>query len=282
MPLWSTSDFAGWSFLSPSYTDVERVTIPPAQELLDRVNRILDVNTDGAIAFDNGCGTGVMAGILKHYYPNLSLLATDASDGMIELLQEKVKKQGWKNIDARALDARHLKGIADNTFTHTFSTFMVCLAPDPDLIAREMYRVTKPDGILGLSVWADPYFGYFSSPWSKACRQFDEGYQRPMIMETSWTQGERVKDGLAKAGFKDIDVREESVPWRWENVESLAKYFFEGGHPGNVKMLHAFTERGGKIEKVRPEFEEIIREDYGKEGGYVEGAVMACLATARK
>ena len=36
-------------------------------------------------------------------------------------------------------DSRKLEGIADDSFTHTLSAFMICLAQDPHLIMQEMY-----------------------------------------------------------------------------------------------------------------------------------------------
>ncbi|KAF6219725.1 hypothetical protein HO133_003550 [Letharia lupina] len=278
----SVTDVEGWGAAAAAYAQVERVTTPPSQSLLNRVSAILPLNAPNTTAFDNGCGTGVLTTILKQQNPNVPLLAADYSDGMVDILKRRVQAQKLEEVTARVVDGRNLQGIKDGSFTHTFSTFMVCLAPEPDKIVAEMHRVTKQGGVLGLAVWGDPRFGPFSSPWEKACRRLISDYEPPMIMPAEWTLAENVKAGLEKAGFGDVDVWVENVAWRWDSVEALSGYYFEGGNPGNVKVLDSFKALGGKVDEARPIFERIIKEECGKEDGSVELRVPATLATARK
>ena len=272
----------GWTSVSQVYNNAERVTTPLAQSLLTRVNSLQPLTSPHVSVFDNGTGTGILIGLLKSTFPSLPVLATDVSPGMLSLLKEKIEKAGWENIDTRTLDSRHLDGIADDSFTHTFSTFMICLAPDPDLIAKEMYRVMQPGGVLGLAVWADRYFGFFNTPFTKACRMLVKDYEPVACMREEWTKGDQVKAGLIKAGFRDVDVREESEVWRWNNVKELSKYFFDGNNPGNEVMIESFRKQGGSVDQVRPLFEKVVEEDYAKEGGSIERSVLACLVTAWK
>lgn len=113
----------------------------------------------------------------------------------------------WKDVQTRTVDASKLEGIADGNLTHVFSTFMICLAPEPDLIAREMYRVIKPGGVLRLAVWADPYFGFCNMPWTKACRTVMPEYEAVAPMDGRWSQTEDVKANLEGVGFEIVDVR---------------------------------------------------------------------------
>ena len=177
-------------------------------------------------------------------------------------------------MQTRAVDASKLEGIADGNLTHVFSTFMICLAPEPDLIAREMYRVTKPGGVLGLGVWADPYFGFCNTPWTKACRKVMPDYEAVAPMDGRWSRTEDVKTNL--------ELREERIGWRWGSVDELVGYFFDGGNPGNEIMIESFRERGGDVGVVRGVIEGVVGEMYEREGGACEGDVVACLVVARK
>ena len=271
-----------WSVLAPIYIQVERLTTPFSQTLIDRVSTILPLTTPDSSAFDNGCGTGVLTAVLKQQHPQIPLLATDASDGMIDVMHRKIVDQKWDNVTARVLDSRHLFDVQTDSFTHTFSTFMVCLAPEPDQIVREMLRVTKPGGVLGLAVWGDERFGHFFTPWEQACRRLIPDYEAPAVMEAEWTVAANVEAGLDRAGFKDVKVWVEDSGWRWESAEALAKYVFDGGNPANVKVIESFKARGGNLQEARALYIKIANEEYGRGDRSVEVPIPATLATARK
>ncbi|KAL6720090.1 hypothetical protein ACLMJK_002011 [Lecanora helva] len=278
----SSHNPAAWDITSQNYNKVERLSFPFAKILVDRANSLSSLDDPKANVFDNGCGTGVMTAALKMGFPDISILSSDASPDMVKVLEDKVRKAGWGKVETQTLDARNLDGIADNQFSHTFSTFMVCLAPEPEKIVKEMYRVTKPGGILALGNWGDPYFSYFNNIWTKACQMLIPDYGSATIMGESWTRAENIRTGLQQTGFKDVDAWEEKVPWRWENVEELSKYFFDGGNPGNVMMFDSFRAQGGEVEQAKPLFKKLVKEEYGEEGDRVGGEVLASLATARK
>lgn len=275
-------DAAGWSTVSQAYAKTEYLMLPFARTLVHRVQSVRNLREPEAAAFDNGCGTGVLTSVLKHHYPDLPVLASDISEGMVDVGKSRASMAGWKTIRLKVIDGRNLEPIAADTFSHTFSTFMICLAAEPDVIAKEMYRVTQPGGVLGLAVWGEPYFVPFNTPWTKACRRFIPGYQPLQVMGSAWTRRDEIEAGLKKAGFIDIVAREEEESWSWESVGVMLKYFFDGGNPGNEAIIRSFSDQGGQIEEVRPEFEQVMREDHAGPGESIQGTVMACLATARK
>ena len=278
----SSTDSDSWGVLAPVYAHVERLTTPPCQSLLNRVSSLLPLSGSNTNAFDNGCGTGIVTSVLKEEYPQVPVLATDVSDGMISVLQTRISDRKWTDVTARVVDSRDLSGIHDNSFTHTFSAFMVCLAPDPDQIVREMLRVTKPDGVLGLAVWGDAGFGQFFAPWEKACRELLPDYRPPAVMGEEWTLDMNVRASLEKAGFKDIEVQKENQTWKWESAEELERYLFEGGNPLNVKVIESFKADGGDVEKARAIYVRVVKEDFSTGDGSVEIQIPATFATARK
>ena len=280
--LMSSSDGDSWGVLAPVYAHVERLTIPPCQSLINRVSGLLPLSNPNTHAFDNGCGTGIVTATLKEEYPQVPVLATDISDGMISLLRTRISDRKWTDVSARIVDSRDLSGILDNSFTHTFSAFMVCLAPDPDQIVREMLRVTKPDGVLGLAVWGDARFGQFFAPWEVACRELLPDHKPPAVMGEDWTLDTNVRAGLEKAGFKDVEVRKEDQTWKWENAEDLGRYLFEGGNPLNMKVIESFKVAGGDVEKAKAIYVRVAREKFSARDGSVEIQIPATLATARK
>ena len=270
-----------WSPFSAEYNAVERMTIPLVQEVVYEVNQLSPLDAPDAIAFDNGCGTGAVTIILKTAFPNLKLISTDISEGMIDQVVAKVEEKGWKNVEARVLDAADLKGIADSSITHTFSTFMLCLASEPHQILNEIYRVTKPGGILGFATWADPHFGFWTTPWTKACRELDPQYGPPYVMEPAWTLLDSVRVRLQDAGFKEVKLHHATSMWQWNSVQEAVDWFLEAGHPRNVAIARSWTERGRDIEEIKPGFTRALAEAYEQEDGKMVGPCIACIGTAR-
>lgn len=273
-----------WAAVAPVYYHVERLTTPPCQILINRVSQILPLDNPTTTAFDNGCGTGVLTTVLKQQYPHIPIVASDYADGMIDILKTKIQLQNWTGVSAQVADSRNLASVKDDSFSHAFSSFMICLAPDPDKIVAEMHRVLKPDGVLGLAVWGKPDFGPFTAPWEKACRQVMPDYESPMLMGEKWTLATNVREGLVKAGFRDVVVWEEECEWAWDGAGEVASYFFDGGNPPNQRWIESFRERGGRVEDVRGVFERLVAEEWGvgSGGGGVVLMAPATLATARK
>ncbi|KAL2037758.1 hypothetical protein N7G274_009483 [Stereocaulon virgatum] len=190
---------------------------------------------------------------------------------MIDAVKVRIKIRGWKHVEAAIVNSRDLADMPDNTFSHTLSTFMICLAPEPDRIAQEMYRVTAPAGILGLAVWADP--------WTKACKQLDPKYKRPRVMDDSWTDAEQVKSGLRKVGFTDIVLTTERGAWEWNNSDALLKYMLDGGNPGLRPLLDDWKALGRSVDEVKPLCGKMIEDLYGQPDGTVKGYLPAHLVT---
>ncbi|KAL8797484.1 MAG: hypothetical protein Q9195_000300 [Heterodermia aff. obscurata] len=272
-----------WDSVSTLYhTVVGQLTIPIAAGLVDWVHDNAPLNRPDVSVMDNGCGTGIVSSVLKRNYPTLPLLATDFSSGMIDEVLRNAEASGWTNFQARFLDSRNLTSVETESITHLFTTFMICLAPDPDQIASEMHRVLQHDGILGLAVWAEPNFGFFEAPWIEACQELDPTYEAPTIMDPAWTKPENIRRGLAKAGFERVEIKAEQQSWDWENVNAVSTYFFDGQNPGNTKWQDSWTGRGQSLDKVRPLFERKLEEAYGQSDGSLKGSMPFCLAIARK
>lgn len=109
---------------------------------------------------------------LRTRFPNIPIVAADLSPGMLEKIEKKLLPQ----VKCQVLDAIDLSPIVDRTFTHSLSTFMIQFTPDPFGALKEMYRVTKSGGTLGLCMWGELCF---DAPWEETVRQFEPDYTYP-------------------------------------------------------------------------------------------------------
>lgn len=98
---------------------------------------------------DLACGTGAIAE--RAASAGAEVVGIDLSPGLIETAQERAKQLGL-SIDYRVGDCENLE-VGDGAFDVVSSTCGVMFAPDHEATARELARVVKPGGRLGLANW---------------------------------------------------------------------------------------------------------------------------------
>ncbi len=84
--------------------------------------------------------------------PNGSVTCTDAVAEMVAGAESEARRQGLTNVAFRQCTADSLP-FADNSFDAVVSRLGAMFFPDPVAAMRELLRVTKPGGALGLVVW---------------------------------------------------------------------------------------------------------------------------------
>ena len=137
-----------WSLVAPGYDDaITPIMRPYAITTLDLLGltggrarlRLLDV----------AAGTGVVA--IEAARRGAEVLATDFAPGMVEVMRRRLAAEG---LDARAevMDGQAL-GLEDESFDLGTSTFGLIFFPDPLVGLRELSRVLRPGGRVGIASW---------------------------------------------------------------------------------------------------------------------------------
>jgi ubiquinone/menaquinone biosynthesis C-methylase UbiE len=147
---------AGTRWALPLYDPIVRLIGVEAarRELLDRASlrpghRVLDV----------GCGTGTMAVLIKRLYPNVDVVGLDPDPKALARARHKAERA--------ALVVRFDQGFADAmpypdaSIDRVLSSLMFHHLPSDVKkgTLREIRRVLKPDGFLGLLDFAGPEAG---------------------------------------------------------------------------------------------------------------------------
>jgi SAM-dependent methyltransferase len=105
---------------------------------------------------DVAAGTGKVA--LAAAARGARVIATDLTPQMVEWGRSESAAAGL-DIEWREADAEDLP-FDDERFDRVLSSFGAMFTPSPDVVTREMFRVTKPGGIVGLANWMpDGYMG---------------------------------------------------------------------------------------------------------------------------
>jgi len=90
--------------------NAERISAPLVVRMLKQIGLTADTNQPFRLV-DNGCGAGVVAAELQRLIrPEVmkesSVLCGDFPESMVELVQERIKGEGWVNTRAERIDAQ--------------------------------------------------------------------------------------------------------------------------------------------------------------------------------
>ena len=136
----------GWGPGAAQYQEVfAPFTGAFAADLVDR----LGVGPDDTV-LDVAAGTGAFA--LRAAARGAEVLATDFAPGMVETLERAAAKRTGGRLRAAVMDGQALD-LADDSFTVAASNVGVIFFPDIAAGLRELARVTRGGGRLGLTSW---------------------------------------------------------------------------------------------------------------------------------
>ena len=105
---------------------------------------------EGESWLDVACGTGGVAE--RAARAGARVTGIDLAPALIETAKQRAAELGLA-IDYRVGDCENLAGIDDASFDVVSSTFGVMFAPDHAAAARELARVVRAGGRLGLASW---------------------------------------------------------------------------------------------------------------------------------
>ena len=106
----------------------------------------------GARALDLCCGTGDMAAALRRQASEVEIVGADFSRGMLTRGSQKFQRD---RVEAVETDALHLP-FPDESFDLVVSAFGFRNLANYDAGLREIYRVLRPDGEVGILDFSEP------------------------------------------------------------------------------------------------------------------------------
>ena len=191
-----------WDVASQGYAEkiAPKMMETFAEEFVER----LDVNGNTE-ALEVAAGSGALTDTLAKNVK--SLLATDFSPKMIELVELKINNAGLTNVSFGLMDGQALE-IDDNTMNRAACSFGLMLFPDRHKGFRELHRVVRPGGKVMVSGWADPdrfeSFGLFMGAIQRAFPDFPKPASPPPIF--SLADLDSFKKQMEAAGFQNVHV----------------------------------------------------------------------------
>ena len=153
----------------------------------------------GDEVMDLGCGDGTTA--IPEAKLGAAVLGVDIAANLVAAGNARAIAEGLSNIRFQEGDASDLAGIEDGRFDWVVSVFGAMFAPQPDDVAKEIVRVTKPGGTIVMGNWipGDPTLVAQILKTSAAYSPPPpEGFVSPML----WGQEDKVTERFVGAGVE--------------------------------------------------------------------------------
>jgi SAM-dependent methyltransferase len=131
---------------------------PTAQRVLDMaapgIDRVVRSGRGGQLV-DIGTGTGALAIAAARRWPEVEVIAVDASSGMLDV----ARRQAGRSAPEVARRIRFVNELADRlplsdaSVDVVASSFVLQLVPDRGRVLREAHRILRPHGTLAYVTW---------------------------------------------------------------------------------------------------------------------------------
>lgn len=200
-------------------------------------------------ALEVGAGSGALTTHLATRVE--SLLATDFSPGMIEILSARMA--GASHVRCEVMDGTDLDAENDS-FDVAASSFAMMLFPSPRQGFEELHRVVRPGGRISISAWAGPdrfdAFSLFLDAVNRAYPDLPPPPAPPPVFSLS--NPDVFATQMTDAGFAGVSVdfvaRELTVPgfddaWRMMTVGAppVEVLFDRLGPDGRARVREALA-----------------------------------------
>ena len=212
--------------------------------------------TKGLKVLDLGCGDGTTA--LPAARLGADVLGVDIASNLVEAGNKRAQEEGLTNCRFQEGDATNLHELEDHTFDLVVSIFGAMFAPKPFDVAKEMVRVTRPQGRIVMGNWIpnDPTLVAqilkISSSYSPPS---PEGFISPM----TWGVENNVIERFAGAGVpqEKISFVRDTYTFNFpgppsELVDAFRKYY------GPTMNAFEAAEKNGRAGDLQKELEALF------------------------
>ena len=223
------------------YRSLSRVLAPAARDLCDAC-----AVSAGQEVLDVAAGDGNFALVCAG--EGASVVASDLAPAMVEAGRARTDAEGY-DVEWVQADAEELP-FGDDSFECVGSVFGAVFAPQPDVMARELFRVVRPGGTVGLTAWiqaASPpscsVYAGATCPRPPSCRSRKLWGDEETVRERLDGLAARMETELlaivweAESPEEFVDWLERDAPMQVAARESLSEEQLKASHADHIELV---------------------------------------------
>ena len=147
------------------------------------------------VVLECACGTGAISRAVAER--GQSLIATDASNGMLKVAKKKCKK--FSNVEFALADIMHLD-YADNTFDKVVAGNVIHLLEEPHAALKELERVCREGGQMIIPTYVNMEKKGKTGIFVRAIDKAGAGFKRQFTYEA-------YQEFFSEAGYTDVQFQ---------------------------------------------------------------------------
>ncbi len=216
--------------------------------------RVNSVEGPGARVLDVATGTGAaLIPAAQRVGAKGNVIGIDLSSAMVDEATRAARTMGLSNFEIRQMDAEQLE-FANNSFDAVTCAFALFFFPAMDVALREMRRVLKPGGRIGLTMWGKAPFDPAWKIFAEQVRAY--GVEVRMPQKVAYAP-EEVQALLSRAGFVEVETRSEAHEFVYATEEDWWQFQLTTGSRAAIERMSDETRARFKSEylaKLRASF----------------------------
>lgn len=194
-----------------NYPEIAKLLEPAARALVDAC-----AISAGQEVLDVAAGTGNAA--LLAAREGASVVASDLAPGMVARGRDRSRAEGvaieWVEADVEELP------FEDGRFDCATSVFGAMFAPRPDAAARELFRVVRPGGSVGMANWTP---ASFAARMFAVATKYGPAPERPAPASV-WGDDDAVRERFGGLGGS-VELDRRALRWEFESLDEMREFF---------------------------------------------------------
>jgi len=213
--------------------------------------------TKGLQVLDLGCGDGTTAILAAKR--GADVLGVDIASNLVAVGNKRAKELRLTNCKFQEGDASDMQGVQDRSFDLLVSIFGAMFAPKPFDVAKEMVRVTRPDGRIIMGNWI-PNDPTLVAQILKICSVFTppppEGFVSPM----TWGVESSVTDRFVAAGVaaEKISFTRDTFTFNFSGTPAEFVGQFKNYYGPTMNAFEA-AGKSGRVADLQTQLEDLFR-----------------------
>ena len=234
------------------YPRIAERILPVARALVDAC-----AISAGQEVLDAAAGNGNVAVLAAE--EGASVVAADFSPAQVELGRARTEAEGL-NVEWVVADVEELP-FEGERFDCCASVFGAMFAPRPEVAARELFRVVRPGGTVGLAVWGPYGFqGEYFEMTARYAPPPPEGIPSPR----DWGLEDIARKRL-EPHASSVELERRKLRWEFPSLEVMWEFHASAG-PGEALRRSLDPEQ---LERMRADAAELVRRYDQGDGGSI-------------